>query len=90
MTDFRLPTTIPEGALLYGGKLGEVKILPKGEPGDVLIINEDGFFSWRKIFVPDRKLTPPSRLPPPLCTPGTNIPSSPSITFNLDKIELAE
>ena len=88
--DYRIPQSIPEGALLYGGKLGELKILPKGQPGDALVIGPEGELMWKKLFTPSESSDKPSRIPPPLCPPGSNVPSSPSISFRLSKIDDAE
>lgn len=40
--DYRLPTFIPSGALLVGGKNGQIEFLPRGAEGEVLVMGERG------------------------------------------------
>lgn len=40
--DQRLPSFIPEGILLVGDKGGKVRVLPKGNVGEYLMVLEDG------------------------------------------------
>lgn len=40
--DYRLPTFIPAGALLIGGRTGQIEFLPRGLPGEILVMGERG------------------------------------------------
>jgi hypothetical protein len=48
MLDFRLPSFVPKGAILVGGKNGKVEIVAKPHCGGLyLMSDEDGNFEWR-------------------------------------------
>ena len=40
--DFRLPAYLPSGTILIGGRNGQIEFLPRGLPGEVLIMGEKG------------------------------------------------
>ena len=40
--DYRLPTFIPSGAILVGGRTGQIEFLPRGLPGEILMMGERG------------------------------------------------
>lgn len=44
--DTRMPDFIPEGSILMGGKQGKIILLPRGVPGEYLMVDEDGLPHW--------------------------------------------
>jgi hypothetical protein len=53
MFDSRIPSYIPEGALLIGGKNGSIVLLPKPYcSGLVLMANEDSKAEWNMVYPP--------------------------------------
>jgi hypothetical protein len=51
--DSRLPTFIPDGALLVGGKNGRIELIPKAHCGGLsLLANADGRAEWSMVYPP--------------------------------------
>ena len=51
MLDYRLPQFIPYGALLVGGKSGQIEFIPRGQAGEVLIAGDSGPI-WQRVSPP--------------------------------------
>lgn len=88
--DYRLPELVPRGCLLIGGNNGSVQPLPLGNPGEVLMISEQGLPEWVKLSFPQYKPLPslpaPTSLPPPLAKSNSSgTASQPSVAFDLSK-----
>lgn len=88
VVDYRFPDVIPPGCILIGGKNGSVQVIPLGNPGDVLMINDQGLPEFTKLSMPAYKPLPslpaPSSLPPPLAKSNSSgTASQPSVSFDL-------
>lgn len=88
--DYRIPELVPRGCLLIGGNNGSIQALPLGNPGEVLMINDQGIPEWVKFSLPQYKPLPnipaPTSLPPPLAKSNSSgTASQPSVAFDLAK-----
>jgi hypothetical protein len=86
--DYRIPELVPRGCLLIGGNNGSIQALPLGNPGEILMINEQGIPEWVKLSLPQYKPLPslpaPSSLPPPLAKSNSSgTASQPSVAFDI-------
>lgn len=68
--DFRLPQYIPPGCILFGSRNGRVEIIPKGQPGEVLMFGELG-----PVWIDHRALFPQ---PPQISSQSSPSVSQPS------------
>lgn len=87
--DYRIPEIVPKGCILFGGNNGSIQALPLGNPGDVLIINDQGLPEWSKLSFPAYKALPsvpcPTGLPPPLAKSNSSGSApQPTVVFDLN------
>ena len=88
--DYRMPDLVPKGCILIGGNNGSIQAMPLGNPGEILMINDQGVPEWVKLSVPSYKPLPsipcPTSLPPPLAKSNSSgSAAQPSVAFDFSK-----
>ena len=88
--DYRLPDLVPKGCILIGGNNGSIQAIPLGNPGEILMINDQGVPEWVKLSLPSYKPLPtipcPTSLPPPLAKSNSSgSAAQPSVAFDFSK-----